>query len=52
MPEELSDLERLRLIVKALTDCGQKVSRANVTVQFHHETGRWPRPDHLDKVVG
>jgi hypothetical protein len=37
---ELTDAERLRLIRKALKDCGQPVTPDAVAAQFRRETGR------------
>lgn len=50
-PPPVADLERLRLIAKALTECGQAVEMAELIRQFHHETGRLPLPPDLLKTM-
>ena len=37
---ELTDSERVKLIKKALKECGQRVTSEAVAKQFKHETGR------------
>lgn len=40
MGQEVDDETRVRLIVKALEDCGQEVTPDAVACQFRYETGR------------
>ena len=50
-PPELGDLERLKLIAKAIVSSGDELELAALLRQFHHETGRLPLPPDLLKVM-
>lgn len=48
---DLTDLERLKAIAKAMKDCHQELEMAGLIKQFHHETGRLPLPPDIQKVM-
>jgi hypothetical protein len=51
MTTDLSQLERLRLIVKACRDCGQEPDHDIVAGQYQYETGEYMDEALYEKVV-
>jgi hypothetical protein len=41
-PPDLSDTDRLRIILDVFRDCKQKATLFAVMKQFHRETNKWP----------